>query len=116
MIPLNYIEKVVTDFYTKATTDILIGYHFRHIEDFDTHIPRIIEFWNLQLNGNINDKTHLPFRFMDAHLPLKINRGEIFRWKKLFEATLIENNLEKEMINQWMAKVHLFASKLEARI
>ena len=43
------IDNVVIDFYEIAKNDFLIGYHFRHIKNFDTHIPKIQRFWYLSL-------------------------------------------------------------------
>ena len=114
------IDKIVHEFYELANHDILIGYHFRHIEDFSTHIPRIVQFWTLQINGEIKDKSQLPFHFFDVHIPLKLNRGEIFRWKTLF-LSVLEKHIDSGEITEdqkdlWMAKIDLFAVKLEARL
>jgi truncated hemoglobin YjbI len=90
----EWIFEVVNSFYDKAKNDILIGYHFRNIPDFNTHIPRISAFWELQLLG----KTSRPFEggafdVMNVHMPLKIKRGELGRWLLLFRKTLDEKNL-----------------------
>lgn len=45
----EWILQVVQHFYDKARVDVLIGYHFRIIKDFETHIPRIAAFWDMQL-------------------------------------------------------------------
>lgn len=117
MIPEKYIEDITTDFYELAIKDILIGYHFRHIDDFDTHIPRIAQFWNLQINGKISNRSLLPFRLLEVHQPLKLNRGEIFRWKKLFESVLDkycrENKINTAQKGLWISKINLFANRLE---
>ena len=85
------ILEIITSFYDKAKVDVMIGYHFRFIEDFDTHIPRIADFWNLQLNGKLIKKEHLPFNLLDVHQGLGIKKGEIGRWLKLFTDTLDEH-------------------------
>ena len=109
--------KVVETFYQKANHDILIGYHFRVVENFQEHIPRIADFWFLQLTGKIHNQKSLPFNLLKVHEALKMNPGEIGRWIKLFEGTLDEfvqrNELTVEIKNEWMAKVDLFASKIE---
>lgn len=116
MINHDLILKVIYAFYDKAKRDVMIGYHFRVIDDFDEHIPRIADFWNLQVNGEILNREHLPFNLLQAHIPLRINTGEIFRWNKLFEETLIEyvekNELTQEQKESWMNKVSLFKEKL----
>ena len=48
--------EIIYGFYELAKRDVMIGYHFRVIEDFDEHIPRIADFWNLQLNGEAQNK------------------------------------------------------------
>jgi hemoglobin len=116
MIEYDLILKVIYSFYDKAKRDVMIGYHFRVIDDFDEHIPRIADFWNLQINGEMKNRKHLPFNLFDTHKPLKINTGEIFRWNKLFEDTLEEyrkeNKLTEEQISAWMKKVKIFKERL----
>lgn len=113
MITYPEILQVIESFYDIAKKDVMIGYHFRFIEDFDTHIPRIADFWNLQLTGNMQDRSHLPFELFAKHAPLKINRGEIGRWVKLFKDNLAEAKLSAEMKTQWEEKVDFFASKID---
>ena len=105
---------ITEKFYEKAKFDILIGYHFRVIDDFDEHIPRIADFWNLQINGVMKERSHLPFDLLAVHIPLKINKGEVFRWEKLFSETLYENKdqLSQEDIDLWLAKVEIFKQKI----
>ena len=111
MIDFDTILKVIHSFYDIARSDILIGYHFRVIEDFDEHIPRIADFWNLQLNGELQNKANLPFNLLGVHRPLKINKGEVFRWEKLFKEN-IEASLTTEQVELWMLKVQIFKKKI----
>lgn len=119
---MNYqlILQIVDSFYKKANHDILIGYHFRIIENFDEHIPRIADFWNLQLNGVLENKANLPFELIKIHKALKLNRGEVDRWQRLFKMTL-DSFVESEQItsedrNLWMAKVELFKDRIQKEI
>ncbi len=114
------ILQIIQAFYDIAKKDVMIGYHFRVIADFDEHIPRIADFWNLQLNGKMHDKSQLPFQLIKVHIPLKINQGEIHRWVKLFNDNL-ESSVAKELIDEkvhkaWMEKVDHFKEKLRAAI
>lgn len=84
----EWIYSVVDAFYQKAKIDILIGYHFRNIQDFDEHIPRIATFWELQLLGKASRPINPPFDVMKVHIPLGIKRGELGRWLLLFRQTL----------------------------
>jgi truncated hemoglobin YjbI len=106
------ILEVVEAFYAKATTDVMIGYHFRHIEDFNTHFPRIAAFWDIQLNGKTTRPVMKPFDLIGVHKPLKIKIGEVGRWVVLFEQTLSEfrqrdGHHKVEYIN-WRTKIHYF--------
>lgn len=108
--------EIVTAFYEKATKDILIGYHFRVIEDFSTHLPRIAYFWQLQLTGKIDQKSELPFKIIPLHKALRVNKGEVYRWEVLFSATLDdfikENKISNEDKINWMKKIEIFKQKI----
>ena len=92
----SIIEKVIKSFYSKATKDIIIGYHFRHIDNFETHLPRIIRFWAVQL---IEMDTHtkkeifeagVPSDIIKKHVYLKVKKGEVGRWILLFQNSIEE--------------------------
>lgn len=94
----QWIYAVVDSFYQKARHDVLIGYHFRNIENFDEHIPRIATFWELQLLGKASRPVDPPFDVMKIHMPLGIKRGELGRWLVLFRDSLkFETKLHPEM-------------------
>ena len=111
----QHIFNIVESFYEKAMKDTMIGFHFRHITDFDSHFPRISHFWNLQLGGTLLDKSQLPFQVIDVHLPLKIKKGQLGRWVVIFKETLYkyqEKNPElKEDIKLWEEKIDHFQNK-----
>lgn len=86
----EWIFAVVDSFYKKAKNDVLIGYHFRVIQDFDEHIPRIATFWDIQLLGKTERTLTHPFDIPNLHLALKIKKGEVGRWLVLFRKTLEE--------------------------
>ena len=77
----------------KAKSDIIIGYHFRHIENFDEHIPKIIRFWCLQLLDLPQEKIK---EFQKEGIPNQIikntcisrSKGEVGRWILLFQETI----------------------------
>lgn len=105
----EWIFTVVDSFYQKARYDILIGYHFRNIEDFDEHIPRIASFWELQLLGKTSRPLTSPFDVMKVHVPLNIKRGELGRWLILFRQSL-KSETEKhpemqELADLWEKKL-----------
>lgn len=108
---------VTNHFYDKARFDILIGFHFRVIEDFDTHIPRIADFWNLQLTGKIENKDNLPFNLLHTHIPMRLTIGMIDRWVVLFHQSLdvfLKNEkLSLEDVNLWKKKIEIFKAKIK---
>jgi hemoglobin len=106
----DWIFQVVKSFYDKARTDVLIGYHFRIIPDFETHIPRIAAFWEIQLLGSTSKKLSEPFDVMKVHVPLGIKRGELGRWLLLFKKTLDEQtSTEFESLKElWLERLNFF--------
>lgn len=108
----EWIHQVVAAFYDKAKTDVLIGYHFRIIHNFDEHIPRIATFWDLQLLGSTQRELTEPFDVMKVHIPLGIKRGEIGRWLVLFRKTLDEMALKhpefSDLKEMWLTKLVFF--------
>ncbi len=112
MTNADWILAVVDSFYDKAKTDVLIGYHFRNIKDFEEHIPRIASFWDLQLLGKSERKITHPFDVAKLHLELKIKKGEVGRWLILFRKTLDEMTAKypemKELETLWRERLVFF--------
>lgn len=100
---------VVQSFYDKAKTDVLIGYHFRNIQDFEEHIPRIAKFWEIQLLSDKKIKVEPPFDVVNSHLPLGIKPGELGRWLVLFRKTLDEYEGElQDLKSLWLDRLVFF--------
>lgn len=112
MITESEIKIVVERFYQKAREDILLGYQFAKIKDFEDHIPRIISFWEIQLLGRTQRQVTSPFDLMNAHRPLSIKRGELDRWVVLFKKTLQESGLNEDDQNEWLKRIEFFREKL----
>jgi truncated hemoglobin YjbI len=108
MLASETIESVVRAFYGKARTDVLIGYHFARIPDFEAHLPRIFAFWELQLLGSTTRTLESPLDAIRAHVPLRIHTGEVNRWVKLFHETLDESALDSDSRDEWRAKLTHF--------
>lgn len=115
-ISYSTILKIVKSFYALATTDILIGYHFRVIEDFESHFPRIADFWQLQLTGHMDHPESKPFDIINKHIPLKVKSGEIDRWALLFSQTLDNfvktKEIDEVMKELWMQKISIFQNRM----
>lgn len=111
----EFILETVEKFYAKATADFLIGYHFRHIDNFETHIPRIAAFWEIQLLGHTQRVLDAPFDIINKHVPLLIKPGEVGRWSILFKETLSDQKYhhpeELELIDKWYEKLDWFREK-----
>ena len=111
-----WLNHVVSEFYEQAKTDFLIGYHFRHIKDFDTHIPKIQRFWQLILLPLSPEEKKkitqqgVPKNIIHSHEYLKIKKGEVGRWMTLFKQTLqkIETNENKALFEKWRDELHKF--------
>lgn len=121
------IHSVVRDFYAVATTDFLIGHQFRKIqtieglnpltpplEAFEHHLPRINEFWEIQLLPT-RKKPGRPFNLIGVHKDLFIRKGELGRWMQLFYQTLDQTEKkqelttqEKELLVTWREKIEDF--------
>lgn len=110
MLTEDLIFKVMTSFYKLATNDLLIGYHFRNIKDFDEHIPHIARFWQIQLLGKSLEGES--FDLIKKHLPLMINKGQLDRWIFLFKQNLENHELSQKTKDNWMEKVNWFADKM----
>ncbi len=98
--------RVTTNFYDKAKNDFMIGYHFRVIDDFDQHIPRIARFWFLQLNGKFYQDQKEMYQVLPKHMPLGIKKGEVGRWVTLFKETL--ESEDSELCSKWMNRIENF--------
>jgi truncated hemoglobin YjbI len=111
----DWIKQVVELFYEKAREDILIGYHFRHIKNFDEHIPRIVSFWEIQLLGKSQKPLGNNFDILNVHVPLGIKRGELGRWLVLLKKTIheeLEFSPDMRNLSQlWNEKLDLFEKK-----
>lgn len=112
------IDEVIIGFYEIARHDFLIGYHFRHIKDFDTHIPKIQRFWYLHLlklsttERQVIIELGIPNNVINSHIYLKIKKGEIGRWVLLFKKVLEKyKEQDIELIQQWNDEIEKFKDR-----
>lgn len=122
------IQETVKDFYALATSDFLIGHQFRKIqtqegqdplspplEAFEHHLPRINEFWELQLLGLKASKGFEPFKLIEVHQKLAIRKGELGRWVLLFYQVLEDKKKkypdQQEFFDLWQSKIEHFKTK-----
>jgi hypothetical protein len=120
------IKQVVKSFYTTAVQDIIIGYHFRKIQEFESsdvlsppieafagHLPRINAFWELQLLATPIPVTETPFNIIQVHEYLSLRRGEIGRWVTIFNQTIdsFEDDNNRHFLNNWKEKIKQFEKR-----
>lgn len=88
------IEKLMTRFYSLTLDDLVIGFIFTDIADFDldSHIPVISDFWETVLFGTSKYKGSS--RVMDVHMDLNkkvpLKKGHFDRWLYLFNKSVDE--------------------------
>jgi hemoglobin len=107
----EWVFHIVDSFYAKAKDDVLIGYHFRVVKNFEEHIPRISAFWEMQLFHKTDRAYGAPFDVFQIHLPMKIKRGELGRWLVLFKKTLEDSGEFPELKVEWLKKLDFFEEK-----
>jgi len=105
-IPFQKILDVTTSFYDKAKVDFMIGYHFRIIDNFEEHIPKISRFWYLQLNKKFYLEKKELFNIIHSHMKLNIKKAELGRWIVLFHQTLEKEDIELQLL--WKEKIENF--------
>lgn len=122
----NLIENVVFSFYELAIKDVMIGYHFRKIQEYDpkdpltppieafkSHLPKISQFWCSQLLNKKNEDPKAQ-NVLKAHQYLSVRKGEVGRWVALFLKTLDTfeskeiNESELELLKEWKKKIEHF--------
>jgi hemoglobin len=83
------IKELVDAFYKKVNADTLLSPVFNEEAkvDWETHLPKMYQFWGMQLIGS-HDYTGRPF---PPHTELNIDRNHFERWLKLFIETIDEH-------------------------
>ena len=128
----DFIDCVVDEFYRLATTDILIGHQFRKIalkestpghplrpplEAFAHHLPRIKEFWYIQVLGGPKNSETPPFDLIQVHRELFIRMGELNRWLVLFYQVIDQLSSQRseldELVKKWKEKVSIFEERFK---
>lgn len=114
MLQEQDIEKIISNFYTAAIEDILIGYQFQKIDNFSEHVRKIAAFWKHQLYPQLYPPI-TDIRFRATHLKLHLNFGELGRWIMLFYQHLDQWSKDHgkiDEINRWKNKVEQFKELL----
>jgi len=85
------------------------------MEAFQDHLPRIEQFWEVQLLEDQIQKIEKPFDLLNIHREMKLNPGELDRWIILFHQILDENSNEEttEFVDKWKEKIELFKERFK---
>lgn len=85
------------------------------MEAFQDHLPRIEQFWEVQLLEDQIQKIEKPFDLLNIHRQMKLNPGELDRWIILFHQVLESNTTNEsiEFINKWKEKIELFRKRFK---
>ena len=80
------IGELVTRFYGRVREDDLLGPVFAVVQDWDTHLAKLKNFWSsvVLMTGRYQGQP------MRAHLPLSLIGDHFDRWLDLFEETARE--------------------------
>ncbi len=84
------IENLLSDFYSKALTDDIIGYIFTDVAKLDLvhHLPIIADFWEMVLFQTVNFQEKYGRSPMQVHLKLNeqtpLKKEHFTRWLRLF--------------------------------
>ncbi len=114
---------VLESFYSLATKDILIGYHFDKFStdsELQDHLERITTFWEMQLTGSSSRPIEKPFQLLFTHLQLNIKKGELGRWIILFHQTLdslvadVDHPNIHELSRVWKMKIAFFEERFKS--
>lgn len=91
------LEHLINIFYAKLLSDKSVSYIFTDVAkiDLETHLPKIIDFWNLSLFGKGDYSNNV----MKIHLNLneeeKLQEKHFKSWLNTFYETIDENFLGK---------------------
>lgn len=77
------VEKMVVEFYSIANKDELLSPFFKHI-NFDTHLPKMIYFWEFVLLDKAGYKTDVT----KVHQHMRLQKDHFDRWIEIFNKTV----------------------------
>lgn len=93
------LRSIITDFVTRVTSDMMIGFHFRGV-DRDRLIELEFQFALGHLGGAQRYEGR-PLR--TAHATRKIMGGQFNRRLKILESTLVAHRVPNEVIRAWLS-------------
>jgi hemoglobin len=87
------LETLLSKFYSKLLFNENISYIFTDIAkiDIESHLPKIIDFWNLSLFGNGDYSNNVMKIHLDLNAEEKLNEKHFKTWINHFYDTVDEN-------------------------
>ncbi|MBL7976086.1 MAG: group III truncated hemoglobin [Candidatus Kapabacteria bacterium] len=114
---IDDIEQLVNQFYDKVKADETIGFLFEEVArvDWETHLPRMYEFWNMVIFGEGGFVGNPMAAHMRLNVRHPLTHQHFARWKSLFYQT-IDELFEGEVAEQTKTKAKSIASIMEQRV
>lgn len=104
------IERVTEAFYAKVRRDPVLGPVFAvHIDDWPTHIDRIIRFWR---NAILREKLYDGNPMIKHREAVNVKPEHFAVWLALFDETLFEV-LHKDIAQAWSEMAHRIGQSLQ---
>ena len=87
------LEFLLSKFYSKLLSDETISYIFTDVAkiDLESHLPKIIDFWNLSLFGKGDYSNNVMKIHLDLNAVENLNENHFKTWLNTFNMTIDEN-------------------------
>lgn len=87
------LEILLSKFYSKLLCDETISYIFTDVAkiDLESHLPKIIDFWNLSLLGKGDYSNNVMKIHLDLNAEENLNENHFKTWLNTFNLTVDEN-------------------------
>lgn len=87
------LEILLSKFYSKLLSDKTISYIFTDVAKItlDSHLPKIVDFWNLSLFGKGDYSNNVMKIHLDLNAEEKLNEKHFKTWLDYFYNTVDEN-------------------------
>ena len=108
------IELLVTEFYSLAIPDPLIGHHFVTL-DMRSHVPVMVDFWEKTILGNPVYFGNPLIAHQTLHEKMPMAPEQFLRWVKIFIET-VDRLFEGEMADNAKLRGRMIADSLNQRL
>lgn len=87
------LEILLSKFYSKLLSDETISYIFTDVAkiNLETHLPKIIDFWNLSLFGKGDYSNNVMKIHLDLNSEENLNQKHFNTWLNIFNQTVDAN-------------------------